>query len=124
MGELFSMQGRYKRSTYFWTLLLINIIVYIASFILGLVVGASGGDQATASALSLLISIPASIISAFQVVKRLHDLNRPGTHFWMMLIPLYNIYLGLILLFQRGTVGPNNYGPDPIGEPAGLGYSR
>ena len=124
MGELFSMQGRYNRSIYFWTVLLINIIVYIASFILGLIVGATGGDQSSVSALSLLISIPASIISAFQVVKRLHDLNRPGTHFWMLLIPFYNIYLSLILLFQKGTAGPNNYGPDPLGAPAGIGYSR
>jgi uncharacterized membrane protein YhaH (DUF805 family) len=47
-------------------------------------------------------------------VKRLHDLGRPGWHWWLFFIPLYNIYLGLVLLFQRGTPGPNLYGPDPL----------
>ena len=55
------------------------------------------------------------IINAFAAVKRFHDLDRPGTHYWLLLIPFYNIYLGLVLLFEKGTVGDNKYGPDPLG---------
>ena len=47
-------------------------------------------------------------------VKRLHDLDRPGWHFWLFMIPLYNFYLGLVLLFKKGTDGPNEYGHDPL----------
>lgn len=54
------------------------------------------------------------MLAAFPVVKRLHDLSRPGTHYWLLLIPLYGQYLGLVLLFQTGTRGPNEFGPDPI----------
>ena len=54
---------------------------------------------------------------AFEVVKRLHDLDRPGTHYWYLLIPFYNIYLGLLLLFKRGTSGCNQYGDDPLAAP-------
>jgi uncharacterized membrane protein YhaH (DUF805 family) len=44
-----------------------------------------------------------------QGVKRMHDINKSGTYF---LIPFYNFYL----VFQKGTIGNNNYGLDPIPE--------
>ena len=46
---------------------------------------------------------------ALQAVKRFHDLDRPGTHFWLLLIPIYGIYIGLLLLFKKGTEGPNRF---------------
>lgn len=42
-------------------------------------------------------------------VKRFHDLDKPGTHYWLLLIPIYNIYLECQLLFKRGVAGPNKY---------------
>ena len=47
-------------------------------------------------------------------VKRLHDLDRPGWHWWLMLVPLVNLYIGAILLFAKGTVGHNQFGRDPL----------
>jgi uncharacterized membrane protein YhaH (DUF805 family) len=47
-------------------------------------------------------------------VKRLHDLDRPGWHWFLLAVPIYNIYLGLVLLFQRGSWGGNRFGPDPL----------
>jgi len=124
MDGLFSMEGRYNRSKYFWTLFCVGIAANVLSYLLGTVVGSSGGDASTASALSLIISISAAVIDAFQVIKRLHDLDRPGEHFWLFLIPLYNIYLGLVLLFQKGSVGPNQYGPDPSGVTMRTGIAQ
>ena len=46
-----------------------------------------------------------------QMVKRRHDLSRPG---YQLLIPLYNLYLLWLLFFKRGTPGPNQYGDDPL----------
>jgi hypothetical protein len=54
--------------------------------------------------------------SPFCAVKRLHDMGRPGTHFWMLLIPVYGILLSFILLFKKGTQGENTYGPDPLAK--------
>ena len=42
------------------------------------------------------------IEKAFFIVKRLHDLGRPGFHYWLLLIPIYNFYLALVLLLKRG----------------------
>ncbi len=57
----------------------------------------------------------ASVISEFCVtVQRLHDLDRSGWQYWRLSIPFYNLYLGFILLFRKGTKGPNQYGDDPL----------
>ena len=111
---LFSMEGRYNRARYFWTVVALSVVANIAAVLLGFAVGSSGGDPAAVQLLSLIISIPITIVIAFQVVKRLHDLNRPGSHYWLLLIPLYNIYFGLLILFKKGTEGDNQYGSDPL----------
>jgi uncharacterized membrane protein YhaH (DUF805 family) len=90
-----------------------------------------------------------SWISAFAVgIKRLHDRNKSG--WWILLFylapsvlsgiadtseqPMAAVVLGLASLvisiwglvelgFLRGTVGPNQYGPDPLQTPSGAGPS-
>jgi uncharacterized membrane protein YhaH (DUF805 family) len=114
MSDLFSMDGRYNRAKFFWAVFGIFVVVIVLSIVLGLVTGSSGGDANTAQGLGLFISIPAMIIIAFQIVKRLHDLGRPGSHYWLLFIPFYNIYLGLVILLKKGDEGRNEYGPDPL----------
>jgi uncharacterized membrane protein YhaH (DUF805 family) len=90
-----------------------------------------------------------SWISAFAVgIKRLHDRNKSG--WWILLFyvapsvlsgiadmseqPMAAVVLGLASLvisiwglvelgFLRGTVGPNQYGPDPLQTPSSAGPS-
>ena len=110
--DLFSPQGRANRSWYFWHIILDDLAMLTA-----------GGALI---ALSVITGIPLFILPALGVfaagvwagvcitVKRLHDLGRPGWHWWLLMVPLYNIYLGLVLLFQKGVDGPNQFGPDPL----------
>lgn len=42
-------------------------------------------------------------------VRRFHDLGRTGSDYWLLLIPFYNIYLGLVLLMKKGDESPNLY---------------
>jgi len=111
---LFSMEGRYNRAKYFWTVLAISIVVQVISFAIGFAIGWSGGDPSTGAVIGFIIGITGAVICAFQVVKRLHDLDRPGSHYWLLLIPIYNIYFGLLILFKKGTKGENQYGPNPL----------
>jgi hypothetical protein len=47
-------------------------------------------------------------------LRRLEDLGRPRWHFWLLLIPFYNIYLGLVLLLLPGTGPlPEESAPNP-----------
>lgn len=116
---MFSMEGRYNRAKYFWSMLAIAIAYQIILVGIDVVVGSSGGDPIAAVAIGFIVGIGIAIICAFQVVKRLHDLDRPGSHYWLSLIPIYNIYFNLLILFKKGTEGANKYGADPLaGESA------
>jgi uncharacterized membrane protein YhaH (DUF805 family) len=46
-------------------------------------------------------------------IKRWHDLDRSGWCVLINLIPLGSLYTMVVLGFERGTDGPNEYGPDP-----------
>ncbi len=61
-----------------------------------------------------LLGLAAFVLAVTFAVRRLHDLDRPGTDYFYLLIPIYNFYFALVMVFQRGTVGANKYGPDPI----------
>lgn len=100
------MNGRYNRAKYFVTVLLISIATQILFAIL---IGDPIGNK-----IGAIVLIAGFILSSFQVVKRFHDLGRPGSHYWLLLIPIYNIYLGFVLLLKKGAAGHNEYGADPL----------
>jgi MFS transporter, ACS family, hexuronate transporter len=61
-----------------------------------------------------LIALFALVAFAYQAVKRLHDLDRPASHFFLLLIPGYQLLPLVQLLITPGTPGSNRYG---IGTP-------
>jgi uncharacterized membrane protein YhaH (DUF805 family) len=113
-GGIFSMRGRYNRARYFWTMFLLGLIFNTPRILVGLAGRSLGNGYAIAQLIVLAIAFAGAVLSAFQVVKRLHDLGRPGWHYWLLLIPFYDIYLALVLLFAKGTTGTNPYGVDPL----------
>ena len=117
--DLFSPQGRANRAWYFWHILLDDFVV-LGLMITMIVVTAIMGNPFLV--IPMVGVILGGIWAAISItVKRLHDLGRPGWHFLLLGVPIYNLYLGLVLLFKRGTWGSNEYGPDPLqsGGPAG-----
>lgn len=110
--ELFSLEGRANRAWYFWHVILDDLVVLTALIMLVVLTGVFSTP---------LFLLPmagvglAGLWAAMAItVKRLHDIDRPGWHFALFMVPIYNIYLGAICLFQRGTAGPNQFGPDPL----------
>lgn len=116
MGNFFSFEGRLNRAYYFLYLFLINLGACILAMILSYSIGSQGGSPEFAGSVGLLIGVFIAVLCAFIVVKRLHDIDRPSWHYWLLFIPFYNIYLGLVLLFKKGTTGPNKYGEDPLSK--------
>ena len=121
MNGLFSMQGRLNRAKYVWRTLLMGMSVNLVAFVAAFLLGGITGEHAEPAALLVLylLSVAGAVATAFEAVKRLHDLEPPGAHYWLLLIPFYNMYLALVLLFKRGTSGPNRYGEDPLAAPQG-----
>ncbi len=120
MGEidwawlLFSFEGRINRAK-FWAA---GIVLWGVSWIVAMIaVGVNSGFLwFIASIFFLLIIWPSLAIS----IKRWHDRNKSG---WWVLIGLVPIIGGLWALietgFLPGTVGPNEYGLDPLGPVVG-----
>jgi len=50
----------------------------------------------------------------FSLIKRAHDLGYPGPALLLLAIPFLGIVVLLIILFKKGTTGPNQYGEDPL----------
>jgi len=112
--DLFSMKGRLNRAGYFWILFAFSTFNIFGYLVISPSTREPGVINILAVIFYLILYTGLSALAAFQGVKRLHDLNRPGSHYLLLLIPLYNIYLSLILLFEKGTDNDNKYGSDPL----------
>ena len=117
MTTLFSMRGRVNRKRYVTVAVLANMAIYIVA------AATSGHHGAAAPVLMALFFIAGQVVVSCHVVRRLHDLGRPGSHFWLLLVPFYNMYLSVLLLFKKGTLETNEYGPDPLGRVPALAAS-
>ena len=132
MAGLFSMKGRLNRAKYLLYVVVIYAItigIYVA-----VIAGSVGAALATVDPnapneltaggaagmgigmiIAFLVMAVGAVVAAFQTVKRFHDLGKPGWWYWLLVfIPFFNIYLLIILLFQKGTTGDNTYGGDPL----------
>ena len=100
--------GRASRSEYWYFVLFYIIVCFVIGIIGGFI------SQTALGALSVIVSLGLLLPSFGVVVRRLHDLDKRG---WWIFINLIPILGGLVLLFffvQRGTAGPNRFGPDPL----------
>lgn len=104
---ILTYQGRVNRARYLGQI----IGLYAIAFVWGVVFFQSEGMVAFGV---LLITVAASA----PIVRRFHDLNKSGWYYWLGIIPVVNIVVGLYLLFARGTDGDNEYGPDPLAPAA------
>ena len=109
--ELFSFQGRANRAWFFWHSVLDDFAVLTAAILL-VVLGIAAGPLVALPMVGVMVA--AGWAATAIAVKRLHDLGRPGWHILGTMVPIYNIWLGCELLFRKGDVGPNEYGPDPL----------
>ena len=97
----FSTEGRIRRLEYGLTLIIVTLV---QSFTRAIMESASG--DSSAASLAILIGLICTWIMVAQGVKRTHDLNQSG---WWFLFPGWAI----VILFWKGDVGLNRYGPDP-----------
>lgn len=117
----FSFGGRLNRKAYWLKGVLlvsmISIAVQVFAGLIGLTLGTGLGALIGGTTL-LVIFLPFMVFNIWVglaiAIKRFHDLGSSGWWVLGVFIPFYNIWLGIKLLFFRGTVGPNAYGPDPI----------
>ncbi len=107
LNKYADFNGRAPRSEYWWWVLAYAIAYFIVA-IVGGILGKLG------MFLPLLFALAILVPTLAVAVRRLHDVDKSG---WWVLIALVPIVGGLILLYfavQRGTIGPNQFGEDPL----------
>ncbi len=90
--------GRAGREEY-WHFTLINIIFSLALY---------AGFNEVWAIYALVVLIPSIAVT----VRRLHDIDRSGWWFLMVIVPILDIAL-LIMMLLDGKPGPNQYGFNP-----------
>lgn len=84
--------------------------LFVTLFILQFLVAFLGWDVAS------IFGLFAAVVSVKMWIGRLKDMNSTPWALLLLIVPLVNIILLLLLLFKRGTKGPNKYGEDVNGD--------
>ena len=120
---LFGFQGRTNRAKFWLVALAIFVVEAILFAVLGSNVAMSDDPQEAlarmgpvTSIVLLLFGILVTWISIAVGIKRFHDRNKSGVWVLIIFVPVIGSLWYLIECgFLKGTTGPNNYGPDPLG---------
>ncbi|MCG6887570.1 MAG: DUF805 domain-containing protein [Proteobacteria bacterium] len=120
--NILSARGRLGRVRYFAYGLLVAIGAGVFAGILGGIGAAMGGGEGGPLMIGglAIVYIAMVVISVMLAVQRLHDLDKTGWLFLLMLIPIVNIILGLYLLFAAGSKGENRFGHAPPPNSTGI----
>ena len=101
-----TFEGRACRSEY-WFFALFHFLVALIAVFAGIVV-------------FVLVALAFLLPSLSVLVRRLHDVDRSGWWYWIVLIPIVGAILILVWFCTEGTQGDNRFGPDPLAhEPGG-----
>ena len=109
-----TFSGRARRSEFWWFFLFLLLGTILFSIIDGAIFGSTVEGQQI-SILGAIFSIAVILPSIAVGVRRLHDRDMSGWWYLLVLIPLLGALVLLYFFVQKGTDGPNRFGPDPLG---------
>lgn len=113
--KYFTYRGRLNRWAYFCRAVVVAIVGGLSVAVLaGAAIGIGGGLGVLLGILCIPLYIAVMVPAIMLQVRRWHDLDKTG---WLVLttfIPYVNFATGLYILFASGTIGPNQYGEDPL----------
>lgn len=107
LNKYANFSGRAQRSEY-WYFFLFMVIVNIVASVLDSIIF---GDMPLLYLIATLALIVPSIAAG---ARRLHDTDKSGWWLLLGLIPVVGVIVLIVFFCQRGTVGPNQFGLDPL----------
>jgi uncharacterized membrane protein YhaH (DUF805 family) len=115
--------GRSSRSAYWWWFLF-NALAVIVAQIIDTAVRPGGFGAQTYYGLwsglfSWIVSVVLFIPGLAVLVRRLHDTDRSGWWFLVVVIPIIGAIILIVFLASPGTLRPNGYGPSTSGTTEG-----
>lgn len=109
-----NFSGRSRRAHYWWVVLIQSVISVVA-IILQTVLG-MGDSAAPALVIGGIYSLYnlATVLPMLSLgVRRLHDTGRAGWWYLINFVPCIGSIVFLVFVCLPGTVGDNQFGPDP-----------
>jgi uncharacterized membrane protein YhaH (DUF805 family) len=106
--KFFSSQGRVGRMRYLAHTLVGYLLFVIATFGIGMLLGALGFAKLAVAA-SIIGLVPYLIFVMMKTIQRSHDMDWSGWTALLGFIP----FVGLIWIFKGGTADSNRYGAPP-----------
>ena len=106
--------GRAPRKEYWLFVLTFYVLFFLLAFIdgaIGMWVG-----EINIGLLSSIFGIALLLPFLATSVRRLHDTNRSGWWYFIVLIPIIGTIWILILFCLKGTDGENRFGPNPLND--------
>ena len=114
LGKYATFSGRAPRSEFWWFTLAVIILSIIVSIIDGAVVAPMLGFEAFADEagepLRMIESLVLLLPSLAVAVRRLHDIDRSGWWYFIIVIPIIGPLVLLYWYIQPGTDGSNQFG--------------
>lgn len=114
LSKYVTFSGRASRSEFWWFML----FIFLANIVLGVVDRTLFGRTVEGDVVSILgglFSLAIFLPSLAAGVRRLHDVDKSGWWYLLILIPLLGALILIVFFFiQRGTAGPNRFGADPL----------
>ena len=106
MIRLFSSRGRVNRKDYI-QITILTLISYMSMFLIPF--------KSTLDYLvCMFITVPfMSVMFAIHfssIIKRLHDIGKSGISILLLGLPIYNVFLFILLLLKKGDLDNNDYG--------------
>ena len=96
-----NFQGRAQRSEFWW----FALFTFVVAVLLGVV------SDVLAGLFSLGVLLPTIGVA----VRRLHDVDRTGWWYLLVLVPVLGpLFLIFAFFIHRGMAGANRFGPDPL----------
>ena len=93
------IQGRASRKEY-WLFTLFNTFVWL-----------NNGQSPSSIGIAYIFATFIPMVTVG--VRRLHDTNRSGMWWLLLMVPIGNLIVSIWLVI-KGTEGDNDYGPDPL----------
>ena len=109
-----NFSGRARRSEY-WFFVLFNMIFAICAMVLDNLLGLNF-DPIPYGWFYISYVLAVFIPGLAVAVRRLHDVNKSGWFFFIVLVRIIGSIWFLVLFFSDGTTRKNNYGEDPKGS--------
>lgn len=107
-----NFKGRARRSEYWYYTLFIGIVNAVFSLLEGIT---KGGFNTFITVIQVIVSLATLIPGLAVCIRRLHDIGKPWTYIFMVLIPIAGPIILIVQYTKDSVPGANEYGPNPKG---------